>query len=185
MTEYDKFLNEHFDFTRDGILFHLQNYNSKEKTLFLYHFGPVFYLKILMQFLKEGHTGFIHRFMGRHHMARELPFEYIKYILTHWWDNQVFKLCSAAERNSKDYYNSLIGNFTKQWEGEQVRIFQAIAIDPLITRAYHTRDFKTLRPFLEKELSFLFYCIFNRFLGTDFLYMPLNKPPRVLTQATY
>ncbi|MDH4262839.1 MAG: hypothetical protein OEV78_07345 [Spirochaetia bacterium] len=185
LSEYVRFLNEHFDFTRDGILFHLQNYNSKEKILFMYHFGPVFFLKLLMQFLREGHTGFIHRFMGRHHMARELPFEFIKFTLKDWWDAHVFKLINSAERNSKDHYNILITNFTHQWELEQNRIFQAITNDPVMTRAYHTRDYKTLGPFLEKELSFLFYCIFNRFLGTDFLYLALNKPPKNLAQNRF
>jgi hypothetical protein len=184
LAEYTDFLNEHFDFTREGILFHLQDSNLKEKILFMYHFGPVFFLKLLMQFLREGHTGYIHRFMGRHHMARELPFEFIKFTMKDWWDAHVFKLCNDAERNSRDYHNLLVTNFTHEWEQEQSRIYQAIMEDSLMTRAYHTRDYKTLRPFLEKELSFLFYCIFNRFLGTDFLYLPLNKPPRSLTQTT-
>ena len=181
-SEYIRFLNEHFDFTRDGILFHMQNFNPKEKVLFMYHFGPVFFLKLLMQFLREGHTGYIHRFMGRHHMARELPFEFIKFTLKDWWDAHVFKLCVAAERNSKEHYNFLITYFSNQWEREQSRILQAVITDPLIIRAYHTRDYKSLRPFLEKELSYLFYCIFNRFLGTDFLYLPLTKLPKILAQ---
>jgi len=185
LAEYIQFLNEHFDFTRESALFHLPTFNPKEKVLFMYHFGPVFFLKLLMQFLREGHTGYIHRFMGRHHMARELPFEFIKFTLKDWWDAHVFKLCVAAERNSKEHYNFLISYFTGKWEAEQSRVFHAIVDDPLVTRAYHTRDYKSLRPFLEKELSFLFYCIFNRFLGTDFLYLPLNKPPKALAQAVY
>ena len=183
LADYSRFLFEHFDFTKDGILFHLENSTSREKILFLYHFGPVFFLKLLMQFLREGHTGYIHRFMGRHHMARELPFEFIKFQLKDWWDINVFKQCNAGERNSGDYHHILVQNFTHQWENEQVKVFQAIIRDPLITRAYHTRDYKNLRPFLEQEISFLYYCIFTRFLGTDFLYMPTSKLPRALAPA--
>lgn len=184
-SEYVSFLMEHFDFTRDGLSFHLDYLTSKEKIIFMYHFGPIFFLKLLMQFLREGHTGYIHRFMGHHNMARELPFEFIKFTLKDWWDTNVFKLCSSSERNSKDHYTNLITIFTQQWEKEQPSVLQKIILDSTATKAYNIRDYKMLRPFLEKELSFLFYCIYNRFLGTDFLHMPLNKVPRQLAQSSY
>ncbi|MDH4200899.1 MAG: hypothetical protein OEV66_11045 [Spirochaetia bacterium] len=183
--EYLRFLNEHFEFSRDGLLFHLQTLNSKEKILFMYHFGPIYFLKLLMRFLREGHTGFIHRFMGQHHMARELPFEYIKFTMKDWWDVHVFKLCASAERNSREYYNSLVEKFSGLWEKEQAGIFQSILKDPILSKAYSLRDFKSMRPFLENELSFMFFSIYSRFLGADFLYMPLNKPPRALVMGNY
>jgi hypothetical protein len=181
-SEYIRFLNEHFDFTKEGIFIHLQGLNSKERIVFLYHFGPVFFLKIVMQFLREGHTGYIHRFMGRHHMARELPFEYIKFILKDWWDAHIYKQTTSPERNSRELYNSLVEYFTKLLETEQAKIFRKILQEPLMIKAYNIRDFKMMRPFLELELSYLYYCIFNRFLGPDFLYLPLNRPPKQLIQ---
>lgn len=183
MNAYLDFLNNHFQFTLDSIYLHLSQFNDKEKEVFSYHFGPVFFLKLVMQFLKEGQTGYIHRFMGRHNMARELPFEFIKYTLGSWWDINIFKMVTGNERNSKELYDDILNRFTNRWATEQKQLFPKIIYDHLVLRAYHTRDYKALRPFLEKEVSILFYLIYSRFLGTDFLYLPLNKLPKeLLTQ---
>jgi len=178
--KYIQFLNNHFDFTYETIVLHFTHFTDKEKTLMFYHMGPVFFLKIIMQFLREGKTGYIHRFMSRNNMARELPFEYIKYTLKDWWDISIFKRCSFKERNSKELHSKIIETFEELWMKDQKKALQNIVQIPIIVKAYHTRDYKALRPFLQKEVSFLFYILYSRFLGTDFLYLPYNKLPREL-----
>lgn len=180
ITNYKNFLNNHFDFTYEGLLLHFGSFSKKEKVLLAYHIGPVFFLKLIMQFLREGRTGYIHRFMGRNTMARELPFEFIKFTLKDWWDTNVYKLCDIKDRNSRDIYEKILIEFKDKWTDDQKEIYRKIVNQQLIIKSYHQRDYKALRPFLEKELSFLFYILYSRFLGTDFLYLPFNKLPREL-----
>ncbi|MES0489085.1 MAG: hypothetical protein ABUK01_03775 [Leptospirales bacterium] len=181
--KYMQFLNNHFDFTYETIILHFAHFTDKEKVLMFYHMGPVFFLKIIMQFLREGKTGYIHRFMSRNNMARELPFEYIKYTLKDWWDIGIFKRCTFKERNSKEIHVKIVETFRDLWVKDQKKALQNIIQIPIIVKAYHTRDYKALRPFLQREVSFLFYILYSRFLGTDFLYLPFNKLPKELIYA--
>ena len=180
LTEYRSFLHNHFDFTYEGLMLHFEHYHALEKTVLMYHFGPVFFLKLIMQFMREGRTGYIHRFLGRTNIARELPFEFIKFILKDWWDTNIYKLTSLKDRNSNDLYQKIYHDFQEKWARDQKIMLKKICEQNIMIKAYHVRDYKSLRPFLENELSFLFYILYSRFLGTDFLYLPLNKLPRQL-----
>jgi len=180
MEKYKEFLNGQFDLAYNMVQLHNNKYNDREKTLLMYHIGPVFFLKIIMQYLREGRTGYIHRFLSRKTMARELPFEFIKFTMKDWWDINIYKNTNERDRNLKDIFDQYVVNFQTLWAGEQSVVLEKIADDPAVIKSYHLRDYKLLRPFLQKEISYLFYTLYSRFLGTDFLYLPFNKLPHAL-----
>lgn len=180
LSEYRSFLQNHFDFTYEGLMMHFDHYSALEKNILMYHFGPIFFLKMIMQFMREGRTGYIHRFLGRNNIARELPFEFIKFILKDWWDTNVYKSTTLKDRNNNELYNKIYNDFQDKWATAQRKVLKKITEQSIMVKAYHVRDYKSLRPFLENELSFLFYIVYSRFLGTDFLYLPLNKLPKEL-----
>ena len=175
LSEYTNFLHEYFDFTRDTLLLHFMEWSEAEKNLFCYHMGPVYFLKVVMHFMREGRTGFIHRHLKKDQMLRELPFEYLKYILKDWWDLKIYQRVSLKERNSQDKYVNVIQEIRKMWKQDHEKVLTAISDDPISSRAFKLHDLKALQPLLENEISYLFYCIYVRFLGPDFLYMPMAK----------
>lgn len=172
--EYRSFLFTYFDFVRDTLLMHSQSTTELQKVVFMYHFSPVYFFRLIMHFMKEGRTGYIHRHLKKEQMVRELPFEYIKYILKDWWDEKVFQKLSSTERNSRELYIEVIRKIKSLWATEQPRIMLQIQSDPLYFRAFKIHDLKALATLLQEELSYMYYFIFNRFLGPDFLYVPID-----------
>ena len=174
-------MHEYFDFTKDALLLDFFDFSEAEKNIMCYHFGPVYFLKIVVHFMMEGRTGFIHRHLQKDQMVRELPFEYLKFILKDWWDLKIFQRVSKTDRNSQDKYSHIISVINKIWWQAQPKVLAVIKKDTILLRAFKIHDLKPLEPAIANEISYLFYTIFVRFLGIDFLYLSNNKTLTVNT----
>lgn len=172
--EYQAFLMSYFQFTRDTLLMQQQNLQEADHTFFLYHFGPVFFVKICTHFMRVGRTGYVHRHLKRNQMMRELPFEYVKYMLKDWWDENVYTKVPRAERNSLAAYERLLGSIRSEWQEHQLRLLIKIKRDQSLLRALNIHDVRTLGHFVESEISYLYHVKIIRFLGQDFFYLPLQ-----------
>ena len=174
IAEYNNFLFEYFDFTRNTILLQFMDFSDLEKNLLIYHFGPVYFLKILLHFMREGRTGYIHRHLKKDQMVRELPFEYLKFILKDWWDEKVYTLLTRAERNSREMFERLVAAVKAIWVKEAPQTLSRIKADPALLRYFNIHDVRNLQRFLEQHLSLIVFTLLNRFLGPDFIYLPLH-----------
>ncbi len=168
--EYNNFLYTYFDFVRDTLLLHYRDGSELEKTVFLYHFTPVYFFRLIMHFMKEGRTGYIHRHLKKDQMIRELPFEYIKFILKNWWDEKVYRKLTPMERNSRDMYAQIQNKVKTYWAEEQKRVLEKLRTEPELLRHFRLHNTKELYPFLQEELSYLYFFVIMRFLGMDFIY---------------
>lgn len=173
--EYSSFLDEYFFFGRDTLLLHFAGLSDKDKNIFLYHFGPVYFLKVILHFMREGRTGFIHRRLKKEQMVRELPFEYLKFVLKDWWDKQVYQKLDKTSRNSREAYTRIMQTVRDLWRDEQPDVLLKIKENGAMHRAFKRHDVNTLGKFIEGEISYLYYVIFMRFLGPDFVYLPVHK----------
>ena len=63
----------------------------------------------------------------------------------------------------------------KMWRQDQPKVLAVIKKDTILLRAFKIHDLKPLEPVIANEISYLFYTIFVRFLGIDFLYLSNNK----------
>ncbi len=172
--EYRAFLNNYFQFTRDTLLMQEQRIPEADHTFFLYHFGPVFFVKVCTHFMRVGRTGYVHRHLKRNQMVRELPYEYVKYVLKDWWDENVYTQVPRAERNSHVAYERLLDTIRTEWQEHQLRLLVRIKKDPNLLRAFNIHDVKTLGTFVENEISYIYHLKILRFLGQDFFYLPLH-----------
>ncbi|GEM_PF-1313829 len=172
--DYEHFLYEYFDFIAETvILINFASMDEVDKRLVLYHTTPVFFLKIILHFMKEGRTGFIHRRLKRNQMVRELPFEYLKYFLKNWWNTNVYMKLTAQYRNSREKYDYVRASLRSIWINSAPDILAKIRNDSFLLRAFNIHDHKTLAPLLIDELSFVIFSMLQRFYGQDFLYMPV------------
>lgn len=172
--EYQTFLMSYFQFTRDTLLMQQHNIPDADHNLFLYHFGPVFFVKVCTHFMRVGRTGYVHRHLKRNQMVRELPFEYVKYVLKDWWDEHVYIPLPRADRNSHLAYERLLENIRGEWQEHQLRLLVKIKRDPTLLRALNIHDVRTLGQFVETEISYLYHVKILRFLGQDFFYLPIH-----------
>lgn len=175
--EYRTFLMSYFQFTRDTLLMQQHNIPDADHNLFLYHFGPVFFAKVCTHFMRVGRTGYVHRHLRRNQMVRELPFEYVKYVLKDWWDENIYMQLPRADRNSFANYERLLDGIRGEWQEHQLRLLVKIKRDQTLLRALNIHDVRTLGHFVETEISYLYHVKILRFLGQDFFYLPiqLNK----------
>jgi hypothetical protein len=175
--EYHTFLLNYFQFTRDTILMQQTGIPDTDQDFFLYHFGPVFFVKVCTHFMRIGRTGYVHRPLKRNQMVRELPFEYVKYVLKEWWDEHVYAQVPRVERNNFLAYERLLGQIRAEWQEHQIKLLSIIRRDPDLLRALNLHDVRTLGQFVEMEISYLYHVKILRFLGQDFFYLPiqLNK----------
>ncbi|MCS6984508.1 MAG: hypothetical protein NZM25_05190 [Leptospiraceae bacterium] len=180
LEEYRKFLYEYFDFVKDMIYLQVNQFSPLEKTLLLYHLGPVYFLKIVLHFMREGRTGFIHRHLRQEQMIRELPFEHLKFILKDWWNEKIYTQLSRNERNSREYYQKIVEAAKQIWQREAPKTLEKITRDPALSRAYEIHDVRFLKKFLEQDLSIIGYSLLIRFLGPDFIYMPVLGSKKAL-----
>jgi hypothetical protein len=172
--EYRAFLRSYFQFTRDTLLMQEQRIPEADHKLFLYHFGPVFFVKVCTHFMRVGRTGYVHRHLKRNQMVRELPYEYVKYVLKDWWDENIYTQVPRAERNSHVAYERLLDIIKTEWQEHQLRLLVRIKKDPTLLRALNLHDVKTLSAFVENEISYIYHVKILRFLGQDFFYLPLH-----------
>lgn len=173
--EYREFLQEYFTFTYDSILLHFMNFSDELKNTFVYHLGPIYFLKMVMHFMREGRTGFIHRHHHKDQMVRELPFNFLKYVLISWWDVNVYQKTTRASRNSKEMYMSIIQKISEMWLSEREHVLRSMLSDNMLRRAYEMHDHKTMIPYIENIVSYLYSVLFVRFLGQDYIYLPEGK----------
>jgi hypothetical protein len=172
--EYRTFLNSYFQFTQDTLLMQEQRIPESDHKLFLYHFGPVFFFKVCTHFMRIGRTGYVHRHLKRNQMLRELPYEYVKYVLKDWWNDNIYTQVPKAERNSHVAYERLLETIRGEWQEHQLRLLARIKKDPALLRALNFHDVKTLGLFVENEISYIYHMKILRFLGQDFFYLPLQ-----------
>lgn len=172
--EYQVFLHSYFQFTRDTLLMQQTNLDENDQNFFLYHFGPVFFIKVCTHFMRVGRTGYVHRHLKRNQMVRELPFEYVKYVLKDWWDENVYTQVPRTERNSYVAYDRLLDNIRSEWQEHQLRLLMKIKKDPVLLRALNIHDVKTLGHLVENEISYIYHVKILRFLGQDFFYLPIQ-----------
>ncbi|MCX7632961.1 MAG: hypothetical protein N2Z22_06495 [Turneriella sp.] len=172
--EYRNFLFNYFQFVRETLLLQEKRIPANMHLLYLYHFGPVFFVRICAHFMRVGRTGYIHRHLRRKQMARELPYEYVKYVLKDWWDENVYTQVPKAERNNAAAYETILESVRQEWQEHQLQLLAKIRRDPLLTRALNLHDVKTLGQFVENEISYVYYVKILRFIGQDFFYLPLN-----------
>lgn len=172
--EYRAFLMNYFQFTRDTLLMQQQGIPEGEQNFFLYHFGPVYFVKVCTHFMRIGRTGYVHRHLKRNQMVRELPFEYVKYTIKDWWDENVFAQVPRSERNSHVAYERLLDGIRAEWQEHQLRLLVKIKKDQHLLRALNIHDVKLLSHYVEMETSYLYLVKILRFLGQDFFYLPLQ-----------
>lgn len=172
--EYRTFLYSYFQFTRDTLLMQLTNIPQEEHSLFMYHFGPLFFIKICTHFMRIGRTGYVHRHLKRNQMVRELPFEYVKYTLKEWWDNNVYLQVPRSERNSVAAYENFLDRIRREWQEHQLRLLVIIKKDSALLRALNIHDVQTLGQLVESQISYLYHVKILRFLGQDFFYLPVH-----------
>lgn len=172
--EYRTFLMSYFQFTRDTLLMQQTSLPEAEHNFFLYHFGPVFFIKICTHFMRIGRTGYVHRHIKRNQMVRELPFEYVKYVLKDWWDENVYLQVSRVDRNNHAAYDKLLEQIRREWQEHQLRLLIKIKKDPALLRALNIHDVRTLGHYVESEISYLYHVKIIRFLGQDFFYLPIQ-----------
>lgn len=172
--EYRTFLMSYFQFTRETILMQQHSLSEADHIHFLYHFGPLFFVKVCTHFMRIGRTGYVHRHLKRNQMVRELPFEYVKYVLKDWWDDNVYTQLPRSERNSHVAYDRILEGIRSEWQEHHLRLLIKIKKDPMQLRALNIHDVKTLAHFVEAEISYLYLVKLTRFLGPDFFYLPLQ-----------
>lgn len=172
--EYQTFLNSYFQFTSDTLLMQQMNIPESDQKFFLYHFGPVFFIKVCTHFMRVGRTGYVHRHLKRNQMVRELPFEYVKFVLKDWWDDNVYTQVPRADRNSYAAYDRLLDTIRSEWQDHQVKLLIKIKKDPVLLRALNIHDVKTLGHLVESDISYLYHVKILRFLGQDFFYLPIQ-----------
>lgn len=170
LVEYEKFLKQYFYHVRKKILIDFYSFTESEKKLLLYHFSPAYFYKFTLSSLQQDQTGFIHRRRNLQKMIRELPYEYIKFFLKDWWNENIYIQCSRTDRNSQEIIQAISKTVYQQWQNER-GVLSFIKHDANLLRAFQMRDYQTLNPFLESKLSTLSYLLFLRFLGHDFLYL--------------
>ena len=173
--EYNIFLHDYFDTIASSILVHFTNESTTEKNITLFHFGPVYFLKFVLYCMKKARTGYVHSYMGKNQIRRELPFEYIKSKLMLWWDENVAKVTTTQDQNSRKLYNDIVIHIAKWWKKEQVTILTKIYKNVQLRKELLTHNLKALTPFLDFNLSHLFLLLFIRFLGVDFIYLPVHN----------
>ncbi|MBV6492968.1 MAG: hypothetical protein LDLANPLL_00975 [Turneriella sp.] len=172
--EYRVFLMNYFQFARDTLMMQQTNVPEEEHSIFLYHFGPFFFARICAHFMKVARTGYVHRHLKRNQMARELPFEYVKYVLKDWWDENVYTIIPRAERNNPISYERILEGVRSEWQERQLRLLVKIKKDPILLRALNLHDIETLSNLVETEISYLYRIKVLRFLGRDFFYLPIH-----------
>lgn len=184
VSEYVIFISNYCSFTKDVLLKKIPKLHKQDAHLFLYHLGPIYFLKVMMHDMRESRTGFIHRRLKKDQMLRELPLEYLKFTLKDWWNLEVYQKLSRQERNSRDQYDKIIRKVTQKWQAEQPKVLMSIRQEPYLLRAMKLHDLNTLGKFIETEVSYLLYVVLLRFLGRDFLYLPVHKISQKSNEAS-
>lgn len=173
LIEYEQFCSRYFQHIQRKILIDFYSLDDQEKKVLLYHFTPTYFYQLTLVSMQEDHTGFVHRRRTSRKMIRELPYEYIKFMLLHWWDENIFQQTTKGSRNSQELLYHISKMIFLRWQGERT-ILRKVKDNIALLRAFQIHDYHTLKPFLESELSTLSYLLFLRFLGHDFIY--LEKP---------
>ncbi len=175
IAEYDKFLEDYLDTLQNSILMHFADFNEKEHYIIMYHFGPAYFLKFILYYMRKARTGAIHRKTQGNEIIRELPFEYLKLKIGHWWDIKVFKNIDPVDRNSKEIYDKIIQFTSSLWQIDQPKVLSKIVYSADLQRAFNSHDVGYLKNFLSSNVSYFFYLFYTRFLGTNFIYIPVHK----------
>ena len=173
--EYNIFLTDYFETIYSSLTIHFNTDPPCRLELILYHFGPIFFLKCVLYCMRKAKTGYIHSYIDKQRMNRQLPFEYIKSRLMLWWDDNIFKNTTLADRNSLKIYNDITKFITKMWQNDQVAILTKISKSSQLQEVFFNHDIDALLPFLEFNLSYFFLLFFMRFLGLDFIYLPVHR----------
>ena len=175
IAEYDKFLEDYLDTLQTSIIMHFSDFNEKERYTIMYHFGPAYFLKFILYYMRKARTGSIHRKTQGNEIIRELPFEYLKLKIGHWWDVKVFKNIDPSDRNSKEMYDKIVQFASSLWQIDQPKVLSKIVYSADLQRAFNSHDIDSLKNFLSSSLSYFFYLFYTRFLGTNFIYIPVHK----------
>ncbi len=168
--KYNFFLEELFTLKMSSMMVHFPILNLSEQGLFLYHFSPTYFFRVILNHMKESGVGFIHRFVNKEIIRKELPVEYIKFLFALWWDNNIYKKNSRLNKNSKEKYNKFSQMLANLWEKDKPQIITKINENAHARRAFEMHNLNILKVFLESKLSNLFYLLYVRFLGQDFIY---------------
>ena len=167
---YNEFLYEYFSFEYSALTAHFPDLANKDRVLFMYHFSPVYFSKDVLNHMRKTRSGFIHHFTKKDTVMRELPCEYIKLALGHWWEENIYQKISRTEKNSREKYKKLVKLVNDLWLKDQHRILDKIEQNIHAKRAFQIHNLNILRPFLEAELSYTFFILYTRFLGYNFVY---------------
>ena len=167
---YNTFLEGYFSLQMSSLMVYFPNLGPDEQKLFMYHFAPTYFLRVVINHMKEFRIGFIHHFSKKNTMLRELPFEYVKMSLGQWWDDNIYKKIPRPEKNSKEKYENCVQLLVQLWEKDHLKVANQINENSHAKRAFELHNLIVLRPFLQEKLSYLFYLLYTRFLGQDFVY---------------
>ena len=173
--EYESFLDDFFSSKLTSLVTHFSDIPDDEKVIFMYHFSPVFFFKLVLHEMRKTKSGFIHRSLKDNQMVRELPFEYLKKTLGNWWDKNIFQKTKRIQRNSKEIYTRFVRIIAALWHEEQPVLLKKIVEDPKAKRAFHLHDLNTILPYVISEISYMFYLIYSRFLNSDFIYTQTHQ----------
>ena len=178
--KYNTFLEGYFSLQMSSLMVYFPNLAPDEQKLFMYHFAPTYFLRVVINHMKESRIGFIHHFTKKDTMLRELPFEYVKMSLGHWWDDNIYKKIPRPEKNSKDKYENFVQLLVQLWEKDHLKVTNQINKNLHAKRAFELHNLIVLKPFLQEKLSHLFYLLYTRFLGQDFVYYIQDHKKRKL-----
>ncbi len=170
MEQYDLFLKEYFNLQMSSLAVHFPTLNPDEQKLLMYHFAPTYFFRTAINHMQESRVGFIHRFAQKNMIVRELPVEYIRLSLSHWWDDNIYKKTPRIEKNSKKKYIQYVQLLAQLWRKDEQSVLDYINSNTQAQRAFELHNLDVLRPLLEQKLSYLFYLFYVRFLGQDFIY---------------
>lgn len=171
LEQYNYFLKELFQFCRRELLKEIKGIPTVEYNLFYYHLGPMYFLKYVVHHLQSIRSGFVHRYINRKDVLRELPFEYIKWMLGRWWDVNFFKHLPASQKDSRKFYNQIIERILQRWKHlyKEV-ILEEIKSSPNLKEKFDNENTDALINYLKHRLDYGTYLACLRFLGMDFVY---------------
>ena len=180
--QYNEFLRDYFSFEYSALVAHFPGFAAKAKTLLMYHFTPLYFLTDVLNHMKKTKSGFIHYFIKKDTLVRELPCEYIKLAFFHWWEETIYQKVPRAEKNSREKYKGLVKIINNFWSKDQNPVLHKIEQNTHAKRAFQIHNLNILRPFLIAELSYSFFLLYTRFLGYDFIYSKFQQKAK--TQST-
>ncbi len=169
---YYTFLDKYFHFIKSDVIIGgiKEFFTGINDYIFIYHFGPFYFFKVVLDTMRKDQTGFIHRYTSETQIIREILIETVKLKLGQWWDDNVYIDTQDEQRNSAEAYEQLVSYSHLLWQNKQQSVLLGIHQNSKLTTSYSKRDIKPLTNFIQDQLDYMHYMSLVRFLGVDFVF---------------